>query len=324
MKVLVYGAGVIGCYLTHALCRAGNDVALLARGAWKETLERDGLVIRHTLQRKTTTDHPRIVGRIVGAYDVVFAVMQHQQMWGILDDLAGVDAPLVVLVGNNMSASEIEAYIQVHTQTPKTVLFGFQGTAGRREDGQVLCVRFGGGSMSVGGLRGEVPGEIKTVITGLFEGTKYQLTWVPDMDAWCKCHLAFILPICYLSYLLGCDLTRCTRRQLSQGMDAVREGYGLLSALNYPILPEGTMEELTGARGALSYAMMWVMAKTALGRLAASDHCRHAVTEMEGLDRAWEELRAKMPGFPMLNWDALRTAMPDWETLHRLYDGQKE
>lgn len=32
MKILVYGAGVIGSYLTHMLCAAGNDVTLLARG----------------------------------------------------------------------------------------------------------------------------------------------------------------------------------------------------------------------------------------------------------------------------------------------------
>ncbi len=30
MKVLVYGSGVIGCYLAHVLCTAGNDVTLLA------------------------------------------------------------------------------------------------------------------------------------------------------------------------------------------------------------------------------------------------------------------------------------------------------
>lgn len=29
MKVLVYGAGVIGCYLAHVLCSAGNDVTLI-------------------------------------------------------------------------------------------------------------------------------------------------------------------------------------------------------------------------------------------------------------------------------------------------------
>ena len=44
--MLVYGAGVIGCYLAHVLCAAGNEVTLLARGAWKDALEKDGLVIR--------------------------------------------------------------------------------------------------------------------------------------------------------------------------------------------------------------------------------------------------------------------------------------
>ena len=47
MKVLVYGSGVIGCYLAHILCTAGNDVTLLARGQWKEQLQRNGLRIRH-------------------------------------------------------------------------------------------------------------------------------------------------------------------------------------------------------------------------------------------------------------------------------------
>lgn len=325
MKVLVYGAGVIGCYLTHVLCRAGNDATLLARGAWKSVLEEKGLTIRHHLQKKTTTDHPHVIGQIDFAerYDAVFAVMQHQQMLGILDDLARVNAPLVVLVGNNLSAPEMEAAIQARTGTPKTVLFGFQGTAGRREGDRVVCVRFGGGSMSIGGLHSAASEAEKAAIAGLFAGTGYALTWVSDMDAWCKCHLAFILPVCYLSYSLDCDLTRCTRRQLGQAMDAVREGYGLLARLGYPILPEGTLDELKGIRGALSFAAMWVMAKTALGRLAATDHCRHAVSEMESLDDAWAKLRAKAPGFPMPHWAGLVAAMPDWAELHRLYDGGK-
>lgn len=134
MKILVYGAGVIGGYLAHMLCAAGQDVTLLARGAWKETLTQNGLVIRHRLQRKTTVDHPRILETVPpGArYDTAFAVMQHQQMAGILDALAAIDAPLVVLVGNNTSAPACEARILSETKTSKTVLFGFQGTAGRR------------------------------------------------------------------------------------------------------------------------------------------------------------------------------------------------
>ncbi|MCM1284475.1 MAG: NAD-binding protein [Roseburia sp.] len=56
MKLLVYGAGVIGCELAHVLKWGGNDVTLLARGDWKDTLEKRGLVIRHYLQRETTID----------------------------------------------------------------------------------------------------------------------------------------------------------------------------------------------------------------------------------------------------------------------------
>ena len=321
MKIFVYGAGVIGCYLTHALCAAGNDVTLLARGGWRETLERDGLTIVHHLQKKTTHDQPRIVDGLDGEpYDLVFAVMQYQQMEGILDDLAQINSPLVVLVGNNMAAVEMECAIQARTQTPKTVLFSFQGTGGRREDSTVACVRFGEGSMSLGGVTAEAPDSAKAAVVAAFRGTKYHLTWVHNMDTWYKCHLAFILPVCYLSYALDCDLTRSRGQQIKQMLTAVEEGYGLLSALGYPILPEGSVDELHGIKGALSYATMWIMAKTAIGRLAATDHCRHAVAEMEALDVAWKKLRMQRPDFPMLNWDALRTAMPDWAELHRLYE----
>lgn len=41
--MLVYGAGVIGCYLAHVLCAAGNEVTLLGRVAWKDALEKTAL-----------------------------------------------------------------------------------------------------------------------------------------------------------------------------------------------------------------------------------------------------------------------------------------
>lgn len=324
MKVLVYGAGVIGSYLTHVLCAAGNDVTLLARGTWRETLERDGLTIVHHLQKKNTHDCPHIIGAMDGEhYDLAFAVMQYQQMSAILEELSQADSPLVVLIGNNMAAKEMGTYIQAHTDTPKTVLFGFQGTGGRREADKTVCVRFGTMGMTAGGLDGEPPIAVKQTLAAAFSGTGYRLTWSANMDAWYKCHLAFILPIVYLSYALECDLRRATGKQIKAGFDAVREGYGLLDALGYPILPEDTMEKLHGFKGKLSYLEPWIMAKTAIGELAATDHCRHAVAELEALDRSFTALRAQGPNFPMPAWDALRNAMPEWAVLHRLYDRKK-
>ncbi len=38
MKILVFGAGVLGCNLARNFFRAGKDVTLLARGAWGESI----------------------------------------------------------------------------------------------------------------------------------------------------------------------------------------------------------------------------------------------------------------------------------------------
>ena len=38
MKILVYGAGVLGCNLARNLFHAGKDVTLLARGNWAEEI----------------------------------------------------------------------------------------------------------------------------------------------------------------------------------------------------------------------------------------------------------------------------------------------
>ena len=77
MKVLVYGAGIIGSYLTHILCLAGNEVTLLARGSWKDTLLENGLRIHHVIQGRTTVDRPRIIESIDPEeyYSAVFVAM---------------------------------------------------------------------------------------------------------------------------------------------------------------------------------------------------------------------------------------------------------
>lgn len=46
MKILVYGAGVLGCNLARNLFRAGKDVTLLARGPGGERIRENGLRIK--------------------------------------------------------------------------------------------------------------------------------------------------------------------------------------------------------------------------------------------------------------------------------------
>lgn len=322
MKVLVYGAGVIGCYLTHVLCQAGNDVTLLARGEWKSVLETKGLTIRHHLQRKTTTDHPRIVGQLdpTEHYDAVFSVMSYHQVGAILDDLAAADADAVVLVGNNLSAAEMERSIKERCGAEKAILFAFQITAGKREKEYAVCERMGAGTMDIGFLNAPAPEGLKQTMAQLVQGTGYRLRWHDDMESFFKCHVAAVLPLGYLAYGAECDYKKTTRQQRRLCMDASLEGYDLLLKLGYSIVPEGDDGYYRpGVKRRVMQFVLYVMSKTVVGELMAAAHCRHAVSEMEAIDSAWSELRKQAPDFPMPHWDAMRSAMPGWDRLHQIY-----
>ena len=325
MKVLVYGSGVIGCYLAHVLCTAENDVTLLARGQWKEQLQQNGLRIRHHLQRKTTLDHPRVIGGIEEekAYDAVFAVMPYNRMPAILEPLAAIYSPLVVPVGNNMRPADMQQAILDHSVCEKQVLFGFQATAGKRdhEKGMLICERAGIGAMDIGGLHSLPNSDTKTKLETMFSGSRYKLRWQPDMEAYLICHLAAVLPICYLAYACNGDLTGSTAKQRKLMRTASREAYAMLKAQGIPILPEGDDQYYApGIKGTVMQFLYFGMAKwKTAGDLIACEHCRNAFEEMEMLDEEFEKVLARRPDLPMPNWRALKAQMPGWDAIRKQY-----
>ena len=46
MRILIIGAGVLGCNMAHNFYKAGKNVTLLARGKWGENIRENGLVIK--------------------------------------------------------------------------------------------------------------------------------------------------------------------------------------------------------------------------------------------------------------------------------------
>ena len=104
MRILVYGAGVLGCELAHVLMQnKKNVVTLLARGEWKEMIDQKGLVIRHWVQRKTTTERIKTVDTLApdDYYDLVFVVVQAGQLPDVLPVLKANKSQYFVFVGNN-------------------------------------------------------------------------------------------------------------------------------------------------------------------------------------------------------------------------------
>ena len=319
MKIMVFGAGVIGGQLAHALCACGNDVTVIARGAWAETLRTEGLRIRHYVQRKDTVDHPRVLEVPDGERcDAVFAVMQYRQMEAILPELARIDSPIVVLTGNNLSASDMEARILAASPTPKTILFGFGSTAGVREDGRLTTVHIGDGRLTLGRAREAVPASIKATLDRAFSGSRLDVVYCDNMEAWLRYHAAFVLPVVYLCYKTGCDLKRSTRAERKLLLRAVADAYHLLMAQGWPVRPEGDEKALEPGLAHMATALIiFLMSRTRLGALCTTEHCRHAPAEMEDLDAAFLKLRAGSPDCKMPYFDELRGMMPTWEQIRK-------
>ncbi|MBR6029509.1 MAG: ketopantoate reductase family protein [Clostridia bacterium] len=326
MKVLVFGAGVIGCYLTHVLCEAGHDVTLLARGAWKDTLESHGLELRHHLQHRTTLDHPAVTDHIDETirWDAVFAAMPYHQIHTILPQLAQADTDLLVLIGNNMRAAAMQEELLRLSSAPKEVLFAFQVTGGERLKDRAIVERFGKAGLDIGALHSLPSQAAREKLTALFKGTGYKMRWQPDMEAYLFCHPAAVLPIACLAYACGGDLRRSTRKQRRQMLDAPAEAYDRLTELGIPILPEkDDLFYRPGFRRFVMRILYFIMAKSSIGDLIACNHCRNAVAEMEMLDQDFTALleRGGKPDMPV--WNALKAQMPSWEELHWLYDKKR-
>ncbi len=307
MKILIYGAGVIGCELAHMLCKK-NDVILFARGKWKETIDNNGLAIRHYVQRKTTVDRLRTIDVLEpdDRYDLIFVVMQASQLPEVVPIIAKNTSPHIVFVGNNMAAEETARLAMADSPVEREIAFGFQGTAGRRENGKVISIHAGVG-MTVGGLNTPLSHAFQEKLKEAFKETGCRLIWENQMDAWLKCHAVCVLPMCYVCYIMDGRLQKAAHRQRKAILDADLEGYSVLQELGIPILPIGDEKCFSGAKRIVMAAIFFVINKTPIGRLLVSDHAMHAVEEMKYLAAKYERLRRRA-GLPMSAWERLRSA----------------
>lgn len=316
VRILVYGAGVLGCELAHELTERGNQVVLLARGSWRETIDREGLIVQHVLQRRTTTDRLCTISELAPTdeYDLMFVVMQANQVSSVLPSVAANASRCIVFVGNNGDASAVQAHLAAASKGAREVAFGFQGSAGHRECDRVVSLH-ATASMTVGGLNGPLSPEFAGVLLQAFSGKRYRLTRNDRMDAWLKCHLSLILPVCYVCYATNGCLSKATKVQCSAVLKAAHEGLVFLESCGLPLLPAGIDRYFdAGVKQAALGVLLFAAAKTAIGRLAASDHALRATEEMCLLDGQFAALRLRADGMgealPMPFWDGLREAMP--------------
>ena len=77
MRILLFGAGNIGCLYAALLTRSGQDVTLLARGDRYTDLQRHGITVQHALSGARTTSSVSVIDRLThqDAYDLMIVTL---------------------------------------------------------------------------------------------------------------------------------------------------------------------------------------------------------------------------------------------------------
>ena len=312
MKILVFGVGAIGSLMIHYLCKAGNDVTVVARSTY-EDLKNNGLVMEHILQKKITVDHPNIVREAdcTVKYDIVFSVMQGQQQFSVLDTLSAVNTRLIVMVGNNPECDRCENYIKEHSAAKRLVLFGFQNSAGHRENGKAYTLVLPVTELVIGGIHSAANPKALAMVKRAFRVKGYKVTPVDNMYAYYLYHIGEIMPYGLMSYKVGHDLKKLGIGDIKLIIKATKECFDFLKSEGIkPMPPKEDDFYNGGVKGFAMFALYWIMAKTRLGTICVADHCRNAVAEMTYLDREFEKFRSAHMAVPMPTWDRLRKYLP--------------
>ena len=302
MKILVYGAGVLGCNLARNLFRAGKDVVLLARRKWAEEIRTNGLRIKDKFSPCMSVSRIPVVTELKPdeAYDVIFVVLRYTQLDSILETLRANRTKNLVFVGNDVRARALSDALP-----EKNVLFAFASSAGHREPDHVASIDLK--KITIGQIPGAPSNE--QLIREIFSGTKYKVTYEPNMEDYLLCHAAFVLPVAFACYKTDGDLKKLkgSTAYLSRLIDANIEGYRAIRDAGHEILPKSDADFESAAYRKTCLRFFKLMCATSLGKICASDHAMNAVDEMSALDRdlkvffdaqgaeypAWRELEAE-------------------------------
>ncbi len=280
MKILVFGAGVLGCNLARNMLRAGKDVTLLARGRWAEEIRKNGLQIKDKFSPRVSVSRIPVVTELGpdDRYDVIFVVLRYTQLDSILDTLRANRTKNIVFVGNNVRARALAASLP-----EKNVLFAFASSAGHREPDRVASIDLK--KITIGQLADAPSNE--QLIGQIFEGTRYKVAYEPNMEDYLLCHAAFVLPVAFACYKTDGDLKKLkgSTAYLSRMLDANIEGYRAIRNAGHEILPKSDTEFEGAAYRRTCLRFFKLMCATSLGKICASEHAMNATDEMSALNR---------------------------------------
>ena len=285
MRILVFGAGVIGSIYGARLHAGGHEVTVLARGRRLEAIRQDGLVLEDAVTDARTTAKVAVIERLAAddPYDLVLVPVHFGQLASTFPPLTDSrHTPQILFFGNNPVGKDriVEAL------GPERVILGFPGAGGQYADGVIRYLIIRQQRTTIGELDGAETERIRS-IAHAFRESGFSVALSRDMQSWLKTHAAFVSLMAAAVYAAGGDAGKLAASPdlLRVMVRAIRESFGALAALgireaplNVRVLHRGMPEWFAARYWRRQFA-------GELGQFSLAAHANAAKEEMVALAR---------------------------------------
>jgi 2-dehydropantoate 2-reductase len=177
MKILIYGAGIVGTTYGWQLSQAGHEVSVLVKKEKKQTVENSGIYLHCTDFRENkrqvieTVFRPQVIDKLSSENEYEFIIVtvnniQLQQVLPVLSQSAG-KANILFFQNNWDSFDEIANYL-----APEQYFFGFPFMVGGGMNEKGINCAISGLKYShtpIGELNGELTPRVEKIVKALEE-----------------------------------------------------------------------------------------------------------------------------------------------------------
>ena len=237
MKILVYGAGVIGTLYAARLQEGGHRVTVVARGPRLADIRRYGLALEDIVGHGRSTTKVDTTERLGpnDQYDIALIAVRRDQVASVVPELtANHRIPALIFMLNNPTGSSDLA----QALGRERVLLGFPGAGGTRDGHVVRYAMIAQQPTTLGELDGQRTARLHKLVE-TFRQSGFRTTTSRDMDAWLKAHAFFVTAVSGAIYMAGGDCHRLSEDKATVVLMAkgVREGYATVRALGLSVAP---------------------------------------------------------------------------------------
>jgi 2-dehydropantoate 2-reductase len=294
MKVLIFGAGVIGSYLATRLYRSDVEVSMLARGEKFLNIKEEGVILEDFFNHEQTVSRIRVIDKPDHeTYDLILVIVQMVHIHDVLPILSQFkNAKSFLFIGNNVNGFD---HIRKHL-SPKHILAGFTTVGGKRKDHTVLFAdadpkKPGKKAPLVLGKVTEVEDPEFNSIKQLFEKANIKVQVEEDMDGWLKTHAGMILGLSSAFYLKENNIKHVAedKKLIKQIVKALRESMQVLKSLGVTIVPK---------RNRILHLLPDFLLESVFRKLLGSEYAEIALAGHA--EAARKEMRALADGFLVL------------------------